>query len=51
MKSTHAATALVIVCAALAVLLVTQVISGVVVGLVFASALVTAGVLSRGFRK
>jgi hypothetical protein len=50
MRRTHASIALVVISAVLALLLLTGVIQPVVAGAVFASALATLGVLSRGFR-
>jgi len=51
MNGKKAALSLIVVCAALAILLLTGTIKSIVAGGVFAAALVVLGVASGGFRK
>ena len=51
MRRSRAGSAFLGVCILLAVLLLTRIIRPVAAGLIFAIALVTFGLLSRGFRK
>jgi hypothetical protein len=51
MKASNARIAFFIICLALAVLLVMKVLTTILTGALFALALVTLGLASRGFRK